>query len=223
MTQTSRSIDAAGMAFAVALHAVAAAALLSHEPARSVTLPTAPLMVSLVSPPREQARPAPPVLVPPKPRTVAKPRRRPAPAPTPMREPEPPVLSAPLASPSPVATTPPAPPEPAAIVAAPPAPPAPAPVIVTDPIFNADYLDNPPPPYPAASRRNGEQGRVLLRVLVNVHGRAENVQVRDSSGHRRLDEAALDTVKRWRFVPAKRGDRAVEEWVLIPVSFRLAG
>ena len=52
------------------------------------------------------------------------------------------------------------------------------------PIFNADYLDNPPPPYPALSRRVGEQGRVVLRVLVNPAGSADEVQVRSSSGHR---------------------------------------
>jgi len=77
------------------------------------------------------------------------------------------------------------------------------------------------PPYPAASRRSGEQGRVLLRVLVGPGGRADQVEIRESSGHPRLDESARDTVRGWRFVPAKRGDEPVAAWVLIPISFRL--
>jgi protein TonB len=106
-------------------------------------------------------------------------------------------------------------------VVAPPAPPAPLPL--TPPIFNADYLDNPAPVYPASSRRSGEQGRVILRVLVNANGGADEVQLRTSSGHLRLDETARDAVRRWKFVPAKRGAEAVPAWVLIPISFRLEG
>ncbi len=112
------------------------------------------------------------------------------------------------------------PPRPAPVeVAAPPAPPAPP----TQPIFNADYLDNPAPAYPALSRRLGEQGRLTLRVLVNARGTADEVQVRTPSGFARLDEAARETVRRWRFVPAKLGAEPVPAWVLIPISFRLEG
>lgn len=106
--------------------------------------------------------------------------------------------------------------------AAPPAAPPPAPA-ETPPVFNAAYLDNPAPAYPALSRRSGEQGRVLLRVLVNAAGRADDVQLRSSSGSARLDEAARETVRRWRFVPARRGDEAVPAWVLVPISFSLGG
>jgi protein TonB len=95
------------------------------------------------------------------------------------------------------------------------------PVPVIPPIFAADYLDNPAPPYPAQSRRAGQEGRVLLRVLVNAGGSAEDVQIHTSSGHSRLDQAARDTVRRWRFVPARRGGEPLAAWVLIPVSFRL--
>lgn len=68
-----------------------------------------------------------------------------------------------------------------------------------------------------------EQGRVMLRVLVNPNGMAEDVQIRTSSGVMRLDEAAQETVRRWKFVPAKRGSEAVSAWVLIPISFKLEG
>ena len=101
------------------------------------------------------------------------------------------------------------------------APPGPPPL--TQPIFNADYLDNPAPAYPPLSRRLHEEGRVILRVLVSVRGIADEVQVRTPSGSARLDEAARETVRGWRFVPAKRGAEPVAAWVLIPISFRLEG
>jgi len=101
---------------------------------------------------------------------------------------------------------------------------SPAPVaVVTPPLFNAAYLDNQPPSYPALSRRLGEQGRVVLRVLVDANGRAGQVEVRASSGAERLDESARATVSGWKFVPAKRGGEPFAEWVLVPISFKLEG
>jgi protein TonB len=94
---------------------------------------------------------------------------------------------------------------------------------VTPPRFDAAYLDNPPPAYPALARRAREQGKVVLRVLVTPAGMAQRVEVRSSSGSNRLDEAALDTVKRWRFVPARQGVEAISAWVLVPISFSLEG
>lgn len=91
------------------------------------------------------------------------------------------------------------------------------------PHLNAEYLDNPPPRYPAQSKQHGEQGRVLLRVFVNAEGLVEQLTLRKSSGYERLDEAALDSVKQWRFAPAKRGQQAVSAWVVVPVSFSLQG
>lgn len=94
---------------------------------------------------------------------------------------------------------------------------------VTLPHLNADYLNNPAPDYPAVSRQLGEQGRVLLRAMVNADGSVEQVVLRKSSGFERLDQTALDTVKQWRFVPARRGEQQVSAWVVIPVSFKLEG
>jgi protein TonB len=207
--QPPRAAQRTGAIVAVALHTAVIAAVLSYEPARSALLAVAPIMVSLVSPPRPEAKPP---VEPPKPKQVVSLRPKP---------PEPlPIITAPIEAPSPspilVAPPPPPPPPEATPVA------APAPVI-TAPIFAADYLDNPAPYYPQLSRRAGEQGRVVLRVLVNPSGRADEVEIRTSSGHSRLDESARDTVRRWRFVPAKRGDTPVPARVLIPISFRLEG
>ncbi|OAI09383.1 energy transducer TonB [Methylomonas methanica] len=94
---------------------------------------------------------------------------------------------------------------------------------MTLPNLNADYLNNPAPAYPSASRQLGEQGKVLLRVLVNADGGVEQVTLRRSSGYERLDQAAQETVQKWRFVPARRGEQVVSAWVVVPVSFSLEG
>lgn len=92
---------------------------------------------------------------------------------------------------------------------------------VVSPRFDAAYLNNPEPEYPAISKRLGEEGRVLLRVLVTIEGLADQIEVRQTSGHSRLDQAALTTVRRWRFTPARRGEERIAAWVLVPLSFQL--
>jgi protein TonB len=91
----------------------------------------------------------------------------------------------------------------------------------TPPSFDAAYLNNPQPSYPAVSRREGEQGRVLLRVHVLPSGQPDQVDVHTSSGFDRLDKAARTAVARWTFSPARSGDRAVAEWVTVPIQFSL--
>ena len=116
-------------------------------------------------------------------------------------------------------------PAPAAVVAAPveakPAPVAPPAEPVSQARFDADYLRNPAPPYPPIARRMGEEGKVVLRVSVTPQGSADNVEIRTSSGSQRLDESAQKTVRNWKFIPAKRGDVAVQSWVLVPIIFKL--
>jgi protein TonB len=73
------------------------------------------------------------------------------------------------------------------------------------------------------SRRLREEGQVMLRVLVSPDGRPNRIELRTSSGSDRLDRAAEEAVARWRFVPARQGDTAVEAWVLVPIVFKLKG
>jgi protein TonB len=113
--------------------------------------------------------------------------------------------------------------EPVSVTRAPataPAEPAPP---VKPPGFNVGYLRNPAPQYPLAARRAGEQGTVLLRVLVTQDGVPAQVSIERSSGFARLDRAAVEAVRTWRFAPARRGADAVEAWVLVPVVFKLEG
>jgi len=194
-----------GAAATAVLHGLVLAALLSYEPTRSAIAAAAPIMVDWISAPKQEAPPEPP-----KPKPVVKRPPKPVEPPVIATQPEVPTPS-PIIAPAP----PPPAPEPVAM--------APAPVAVTPPVFNAAYLDNPAPQYPPLSRRQGEQGRVVLHVLVNPAGRADQVEIRTSSGHSRLDETARETVKRWKFLPAKRGSEPVAGWVLIPISFKLEG
>lgn len=92
---------------------------------------------------------------------------------------------------------------------------------VVPPLAEADYLHNPPPTYPRMSRRLGEQGTVVLRVRISAQGLPEQVALRTSSGFARLDQAALDAVPRWRFVPGQRNGVAEAMWFNVPVRFVL--
>ncbi len=67
----------------------------------------------------------------------------------------------------------------------------------------------------------GEQGKVLLRAHVLPNGTADGVEIKRSSGSPRLDNAALEAVRKWRFVPAKQGGQAIGAWVQIPINFSL--
>lgn len=93
--------------------------------------------------------------------------------------------------------------------------------IVEPPKFGAAYLHNPAPDYPPLSRRVGEEGRVMLRVLVTKEGDAERVEIESGSGSSRLDKAALEAVKKWRFIPAKRNNQPISAYVIVPIQFTL--
>jgi TonB family protein len=89
-------------------------------------------------------------------------------------------------------------------------------------LFPAQYRDTPRPEYPESARRDGREGRVLLRVLVDDQGRSRQVEINSSSGNEALDRAAAEAMRRWRFHPARQGDKPVESWLRVPIEFRLA-
>lgn len=218
------------LALVIALHAAIVVVLANHR--TEVPEPPRPVMVSLIAPEPAPETPK-PEITPPKPLPVTpKPVKKKAESkPQPVVQPEPQLVSkAPENTPVP-AVEPPAPAPPAPEIAPPPQPevakaPPPAPEEdppIDPPLFNADYLDNPAPGYPSLSRRLGEEGRVLLRVHVAAGGTAKSVALHKSSGHSRLDQVALDTVRRWKFVPARQGDKPVDAWVIVPIQFSLKG
>lgn len=81
----------------------------------------------------------------------------------------------------------------------------------------------PYPPYPMVARRNGYQGRVIVRLDVAADGRATDAQVMESSGYDVLDQSAVDTLRAWKLEPALAGGRPVPGSVNVPVRFRLSG
>ena len=89
------------------------------------------------------------------------------------------------------------------------------------PSAEADYLNNPAPIYPRMSKRLAEQGTVIVRVLITPEGLAGQAEVSKSSGFERLDQAALDAVRNWRFVPGRRMGVAEAMWFNVPVRFVL--
>jgi protein TonB len=210
---------------------VAAAALRGHE-AEAHPKPLSRVRIAVERRPRAQPLPPPPPVTP----SVTKPRvakaRAPEIKPEPSARPlvEPPV-EAPVDTGSSLpsapdgelftgsgglgtAAPPPPPPPPAPVKAAPPAP-------VIQAHEGANYLKNPRPAYPGLARRQGWEGTTLLRVQVSSAGRPGAIQVQRSSGRTALDDAAVEAVKRWSFVPATQGGNAVSGWVTVPIVFRL--
>ena len=204
----------------VAFHAVALWLLQTGLLRRAVELVVpAEVIAEFVEPPRPKDEPPPP---PPalaqKPQPVAPAPRLAAiadPTPTPnapvgVIDP-PPAPLPPIAAP--IAPAPPAP------VAIPPAPPA-APAIQL-PSSDADYLQNPKPPYPPMSKRLNEQGTVVMRVLIGADCQPQKAEIRKSSGFERLDRSAAETVMKWRYVPGKRAGVAEAMWFNVPINFVL--
>jgi protein TonB len=181
-----------------------------------IVVPAAILSEFVAPPaPRHEVVKAPAPAIKPQPRPVQK-SVEPAPQPLAMPSPTP----APAA---PVGVTTPAPALPAltAPVAPAAAPAPPAPPRLDLPSSDAAYLNNPKPPYPALSKRLGEQGKVVVRVLIGIDGTAQQAEIRSSSSYERLDQAALATALKWRYVPGKRGGVPEAMWFNVPISFVL--
>jgi protein TonB len=98
---------------------------------------------------------------------------------------------------------------------------APVPETYTEANFKANYGTNPKPTYPPLAVSRGWEGKVLLRVNVSAEGLSESVVVHQSSGHDSLDDAAIEAVEKWKFIPAKKGDKAVSCTVIVPINFTL--
>ena len=207
----------------VLLHVILASLFMLGLMEHTITPPDAPpvlveFMQSQPTPKTIEQPVAKPIPVPPRPQPVA------APAPSPQPQPSPSKVSAPTE----VAQAAPVTPVSAPTAPTPPAPPAPAPAPVvtapsrTDVSIPASYsASNQKPIYPNMSKRLGEQGTVVLRVLVKADGNAGEVEVKSSSSYPRLDQAAIEAVKQWRFNPAKIDGKAIDEWYQVPIPFKL--
>lgn len=225
--------------FSYSERGLALAAALGLHAALLPWLLTAPPAVPPVSAPQalpmeiELATPQPAVVEPPQPVVEPEPVAEPEPAPPEVDEnalapAKPEIRPEVKAKPKPVKKKIAPKPQPATPAANNPPPAAAAPAnlappvaTVTPPLANANYLHNPAPEYPESAINRGLEGTVLLKVQVNPAGKATDVQIYKSSGASALDEAALGTVRRWSFVPAKRGSEAVSGQVIVPIDFSL--
>ncbi len=206
------------LALAMALHAAVLLALLNGLKPHTVDSVTPrEVVVSLIAT-RAQT--------PLEPRSVRAPEPVVRPAPTPVPTPSvtshatpspaPPAVAAPVPTPLPVQrNTVSETPVPTAVNT----PAAAAAVPVT--VSSVEYLQPPKPDYPISAKRAGEQGKVLLRVLVDEKGQPERVDIRESAGFARLDEAARQAVLRASFKPHLEDGRAVPVYVMVPISFAL--
>lgn len=209
----------------ILLHAALIAAVLAglnadpepdthSEPLKVQLLPPepAPPPVAQPAPPPPAPLPPPPKKEQPAPKPAAKPTPKPKPAPsTTSTTPVPAQENSQEVKPAPAPLPPPT-------AAAPQAPPAPARTSASEASYAAT---NRTPPYPRISLTNGEEGTVVLRVLVTAEGTAGAVEIKSSSGFTLLDESARKTVMTWRFKPATIDGKPVSEWYQVPIPFKL--
>ncbi|MGA2364707.1 MAG: energy transducer TonB [Steroidobacteraceae bacterium] len=104
-------------------------------------------------------------------------------------------------------------------------PPPPAPVVVRPPppgtpvqvTFRPDISNY----YPEAARREGQEGRAIIKICVNQQGKIDSADVATSSGFPELDEAAIKVAKAYRFKPATSEGKPVSSCPTLPVKFEL--
>lgn len=204
-----RKANLPAIAAILAIHAALLGALIAFDviPLHRVP-PPKPLVIELlreVAPPPEvmQAKPIDPPIV--------------APVPIVRTETPPPPQVAVVTTPPPAIATP------VVAATAPVAVPSPAPA--NGPVDRPDVLpqtlSRTELRYPIESRRRKEEGTVVLSVLITTGGAVADIKLRASSGFDRLDDAARDSVKRWRFRAAIKDGQAVMAWGVVAIPFQI--
>jgi len=87
--------------------------------------------------------------------------------------------------------------------------------------YKIGTIKNPHPEYPMIARKKGWQGRLLLAVHIDKNGNVLNVDVSKTSGFDVLDRISVKTIKNWEFLPARYGESNIEDYLNIPISFKL--
>lgn len=192
--------------------------LIDAPPANVVQAPAA---ASQPPEPEPIEKPKPEPKPKPKPKPLEKPKPQPVPQPQPQPQPEKAITPPPEPSPEPVASESPPPPKATSVAKATDSSTEGAPVTV--PRVDANHRNNPAPAYPRLSRRRGEEGTVLLELMVRKDGTVNEVTIKESSGYPRLDKSAMEAVRRWKYNPATRGGEPIDYRYLQPVTFSLKG
>ena len=231
------TIKRALLALVIFFHVGGGWALTQVEPVKLIVGDIAPMEVRMVAaepaappdPPLDEPPPLPDVPPPPPElATVVEPPPPDLPPPVfPVEAPPPPPPPQPEKPkpppPKPVQKRPPVPQAPVETQPQPAAPPAPAAPAAPRTVSASQlgYIVPPNPIYPARSRKAGEQGNVMIRVLVDVTGRPAQVSLQTSSGHPELDQSALSAVRAAQFRPYAEGGLTQAVWVLVPINFVL--
>ncbi|MEJ7933823.1 TonB family protein [Sphingobium sp. AN558] len=204
-----RSVSLPGIILVVAIHAILIFALI-HVRSHYVRHKEEKLTVVNLTPP-----PAPP---PPAAEAPPPPARPDVVAP-------PPIVRTPVAQPPQIQTTSEPSPVSMPVSVAKPAPPVPAPSAPAAPStvqggdISAQMVSGKPPRYPVESRRKREQGTVLLSLVVGLDGRVATISIAQSSGFSRLDDAARDAVRGWRWSPIMRDGHPVMVKGVVEIPF----
>lgn len=85
----------------------------------------------------------------------------------------------------------------------------------------AFYVPDPDPYYPSNSKKNGEEGSVITRLFINQNGVVDEVRLMKSSSYSRLDRAAMEISKRYRFKPCIKDSRPVDCYTNLEITFNL--
>jgi protein TonB len=205
-----------GIGFVVLLHLLLIYALVTGLAHRAVQVVETPIETRIIAatkpqtaqpppPPPLQLTPPPAALVPPPEIHIETPRPPPRTAVRVVRPVKPPPAPAPAPAPLPT--------------------PAPAPVPEAPPVRVMPRIDagrSRQPAYPDAARRLGEQGSVVLQVLIGTDGRVVDAKVLQSSGYDRLDRAAIDGVKNdYRFMPGTVDGKPAQMWYTFRFNWKL--
>ena len=105
-----------------------------------------------------------------------------------------------------------------------PAAPSPTPPAPSTPrtVSSVEYIKAPQLIYPNLSRRLGESGTVVLRILINEKGLPEQILIQKSTGYSNLDEAGRQAAQRALFKPMIENGKPVPVYVLVPLTFQLS-
>ncbi len=82
-------------------------------------------------------------------------------------------------------------------------------------------ISMPAPTYPPLAAQAGIEGKVVVKMLVDIDGSVLMVEIIKSSGHQMLDESAIAAARQSKFTPAKQRDKLVRVWVVRQIEFKL--
>jgi len=178
--QNKSNVSWLGLVVVLTGHMAFVVAMAMHQTELVSIIPAEPMMVSLIAPPAPEPELV-PIIEPPKPEPKPVVKLKPkkivqeikpieTPAPVLVEATTEPTVEEPVSMPTVTET----------VAEVPKAPPKPEPVIeekIEPPQFGVAYLNNPQPVYPPISRRIGEEGRVLMKVLVAKNGAAKSVEL----------------------------------------------